>query len=167
MSAQSTSTPSRPHPRGGRLLAVAATATLAAGLTTGPVPAAIAKETVASRCLGSEVQRCVALETYRDTMRAEAAILDRRGRTNYQVAVSYLTYQEWNGQSWVVLRSRPDLDGWDGVSDVAATATRACARNRKYRAVATVKWRSVRSDGSLGPVTKRRQSSGELSGCPR
>jgi hypothetical protein len=97
-------------------------------------------------CAGSEVKRCLWFnhDTTNNRVRAYAWVRDADNGRNYNVAVSRIQLQYWNGSAWkyVPYSLANDYDGWHSIVDNAAGGLVGCRNGARYRlrAVAYFQW---------------------------
>lgn len=101
-------------------------------------------------CHGTAVKRCATVwwDQSAGTYKARAKITDVAGGGSYQVKVTDVTLQRFDGTRWVTVRHADDHDGWHGTEDLAGTSTvEPCATwpNQSYGVVATFNWRGASS----------------------
>lgn len=124
-------------------------AALAAGLALGATMlAATPAAADGDRCVGQDVKRCIRVQQSGGTYFAHAGIEDLQGE--YQVKVSNIALQRWNGSSWVTVKSNSDGDGWFNVRDAGNTGTYSCTSGSgSFRAKATFDWQGPRDGGGV------------------
>jgi hypothetical protein len=124
-------------------------AALAAGLALGATVLFAAPASAdGDRCVGADVKRCIRVQQSGDTYFAHAGIEDLQGE--YQVRVSHIELQRWNGSSWVTVKSNSDADGWFNERDAGNTGTYGCTSGSgSFRAKAEFHWQGPRDGGEV------------------
>lgn len=124
----------------------AAAATLAGGLAVAPSASAAVPVLMGCETQATGIETCLMFFYPGGAgFGSKATITDLEGGVDYEVKVTNVEFQKWNGDRWVLVSSEKDFDGWHLDKDVATTrAGSACGfAGIKVRARATYSWRAV------------------------
>ncbi|QHY96937.1 hypothetical protein SSPS47_17665 [Streptomyces sp. S4.7] len=99
-------------------------------------------------CYGTQVKRCATVwwNEATGTYHARAKITDVAGGGNYEVKVTNVKLQRFDGDRMVTVRTKADTDGWHATEDVALTASvDPCVWDQSFKVLATFSWRGASS----------------------